>query len=77
MRRWNWSLGVEVEPIVINTGPLILLEKAGALDLVGDLGMEFICPPAVRSELDVGATKGYAPIIQPWLTVLPLSEPLS
>ena len=66
-----------VETIVINTGPLILLEKAGALDLPARLAYRFVCPSAVRLELDAGAAKGYAAVKAAWLTVLPLKVPLS
>ena len=65
------------EPIVINTGPLILLEKAGALDLAVRLPFQFVCPPAVRLELDAGAAKGFPVLDLPWLFVQPLKTPLS
>lgn len=65
------------EPIVINTGPLILLEKAGALDLPSRLPLQFVCPPAVLRELDAGVAKGYTVPQLPWLTMLPLKAPLS
>ena len=42
------------ERIVINTGPLIVLSRIEALDIVGQLPYRFICPDAVRSELDKG-----------------------
>jgi predicted nucleic acid-binding protein len=70
-------LAVALETIVINTGPLILLEKAGALDLPARRPFQFVCPPAVRGELDAGGAKGYAAVNVPWLTVLPLNAPLS
>jgi uncharacterized protein len=73
----NWSSPVAVEPIVINTSPLILLEKAEALDLVPRLPFQFFCPPSVRAELDAGAAKGFPTINVPWLSVLSLKTPLS
>jgi predicted nucleic acid-binding protein len=68
---------VAAEPIVINTGPLILLEKAGALELPARLAYQFVCPPAVRLELDAGAAQGHPAIVVPWLSVLALKTPLS
>lgn len=63
--------------IVINTGPLILLDKIGALEIAGQLPCSFICPPAVRAELDAGVVKGGAAIEPHWLTIKPLVSPLS
>lgn len=47
------------ERIVINTGPLIALARAEALDLAGRLPLRFICPREVREELDAGTAEGY------------------
>jgi len=68
---------VGAESIAINTGPLILLEKAGALEIVGRLPYQFVCPMAVRLELDAGKAKGFPTIDVPWLTTIPLKAPLS
>jgi predicted nucleic acid-binding protein len=65
------------ERIVINTGPLIALARMGALDVIGHLPLEFICPAEVKDELDEGAAQGYALIAPPWLTVVSLNSPLS
>ena len=65
------------ERIVINTGPLIALARMDALDAIGQLPVEFLCPSEVRQELDEGAAQGYAVIVPSWLTVIPLSVPLS
>ncbi len=65
------------EPIVINTGPLIALARMDALDVIGQLPLEFICPAEVMDELDEGAAQGYKLIAPSWLTVVPLSTPLS
>lgn len=64
------------ETIVINTGPLILLDKAQAFDVVSRLGFDFIAPPAVRSELDAGTAKGLPAIHPPWLAIVPLNGPI-
>ena len=46
------------ERIVINTGPLIALARMDALDAIGQLPVEFVCPSEVRQELDEGAAQG-------------------
>ena len=65
------------ERLVINTGPLILLSKAEALDAIGLLPYDFLCPRAVRNELDSGVVKGYPAVAPSWLTVHSISEPIS
>lgn len=69
MRTPNWGSPVAADVLVINTGPLILLAKASALDVVGRLPFEFVCPKAVRAELDEGAAKGYPEVRPSWLKV--------
>jgi len=61
------------ERIVINTGPLIVLSRIEALDIVGHLPYLFICPDAVRSELDKGESAGHPRIAPSWLQVIPLA----
>lgn len=65
------------ELVVINTGPLILLGKAGALEIAADLTLEYICPPAVRAELEAGVRKGHVANLPEWVRVVPLKAPLS
>jgi uncharacterized protein len=77
MRPTNWSSLVATEFIAINTGPMILLEKADALDVAARLPYRFVCPLAVRAELDAGVAKGYPVVNPPWLSVLPLKTALS
>jgi len=48
-----------------------------ALDVIGRLPLEFICPSEVKDELDEGAAHGYQLIAPPWLTVVPLTGHLS
>ena len=58
--------------IVINTGPVIALIRMEAIDVVGQLPYEFLCPPEVQAELEASAAKGH-PVIHPsWLQVQPL-----
>lgn len=42
------------ESIVIDTGPLITLDRIGALDIPGKFPLDFLCPAEVRRELDEG-----------------------
>ncbi len=65
------------ETIIINTGPLILLDKIEALDLFGKLPVKFICPSAVRQEIDAGIHHSRTAITPAWLSVKPLKAPLS
>jgi len=66
-----------VEPIVINTGPLITLDRIGGLDIPGKLPFDFICPAEVRAELDEGRRTGYSDVSPDWLRVEQLRAPLS
>ncbi len=68
---------MENDIIVINAGPLILLDKINALDVAGALPCRFICPPAVRREVDAGIHRNNSLIRPDWLTVKPLSSPMS
>jgi uncharacterized protein len=66
-----------VERIVVDTGPLIALARIEALDPIGRLPFEFLCPWEVREELDQGATAGHPQIDASWLQVARLRQPLS
>jgi predicted nucleic acid-binding protein len=61
------------ERIVINTGPLIVLARIEALEVIGQLPFQFICPDAVRLELDKGESAGHPRIAPAWLQVVPLA----
>jgi len=63
--------------IVINTGPLITLDRIGALDVAGQLPFSFVCPSEVREELDEGHRAGYQAINPAWLQTEALVTPLS
>ncbi len=65
-----------VERLVTNTGPLIALTRANALEVAGRLPFRIICPPQVRAELDAGLTEGHERIQPSWLTIEPLERPL-
>jgi predicted nucleic acid-binding protein len=60
------------ERVVINTGPLIALARADALEIAAQLSIEFLCPPAVRRELDAGASIGRIEVRPTWLVEIPL-----
>ncbi len=47
------------EKIVVNTSPLLSLAKMQALDAVGKLPFEFVCPVEVEAEILAGANQGY------------------
>jgi predicted nucleic acid-binding protein len=63
------------KPLVINTGPLIALDRMGCLDEIGRLPYRFVCPREVRVELDTGVAAGHPPILPRWLDVETLSAP--
>jgi predicted nucleic acid-binding protein len=65
------------ETIVINTGPLILLEKAQAFGIISQLPLHFIAPLAVEAELGAGTARGFPAINPPWLNFVALSNPVS
>jgi len=48
--------------IVINASPLIAFARMGALDIIGQLPFDFVCPQQVKDELDEGAARGYVAI---------------
>jgi len=62
---------------VINTGPLITLDRIGGLDIPGKLPFDFICPAEVRAELDEGRRTGYSDVSPDWLWIEQLRAPLS
>ena len=50
-----------VERIVINTGPMIALGRAEALEPMKQSPIEFIAPEQVRRELELGEASGHRP----------------
>lgn len=68
---------MENDFIVINTGPLILLDKIEALDVAGALPCRFVCPLAVRREIDAGRRRNNSSITPDWLTVKDVAAPAS
>lgn len=45
-----------IKRIVIDTGPLITLQRIEAIQTVGQLPFEFVAPEEVRAELDAGVS---------------------
>ena len=64
------------ERAVIDTGPLIALQRADALDVIGTLPIEFMSPAQVQQELNEGVQRGHAAVTAPWLRVEKVSTPL-
>ena len=63
--------------LVINRGPLIILDRIKALDVAGQLPYHFLCPQEVRAELDQGEILGHRKIAPPWVAVYPLRGAIS
>ena len=66
-----------IKRIVINTGPLITLQRIKAIQTVGQLPFEFVAPEEVRAELDAGVSAGHPHVDPPWLRICQLRDPLS
>ncbi|MBI5480591.1 MAG: DUF3368 domain-containing protein [Deltaproteobacteria bacterium] len=64
------------ERLVVNSGPLIALARADALEVAAQLQLDFVCPPQVRAELDAGEARGHPAVRPGWLAVVPLAHPL-
>jgi predicted nucleic acid-binding protein len=69
-----------VKPAVLNASPLIILARAGYLDLLGKLVSPVVIPRAVAMEINAGPTEDPAVrfLAQPsWLSVVDLTPTLS
>jgi len=64
------------EPLVIDTGPLILLAKIDALSLLSELPYRFIAPQEVMDELAAGVAVGHPAVECPDLEVVKLVSPI-
>ncbi len=62
--------------IVINTGPIIALTRADALEILVRLPLEFVCPPQVEEEILAGAALGHPFRWPAGLNVMALTGPL-
>jgi predicted nucleic acid-binding protein len=69
-----------VKPAVLNASPLIVLARAGYLDLVPKLVSSVVIPRAVATEVSAGPPEDPAVSFlarSSWLTVVDLNPPLS
>jgi predicted nucleic acid-binding protein len=67
----------EAEQVVINTGPLITLGRAGAFAVIEQLPIRFIAPPPVVEEIAAGAAAGHSITLPGWIEVVALAAPLA
>lgn len=63
-------------PVVIDTGPLILLAKIDMLPLLTRLSYQFVAPQEVIDELEAGHELGHQAVDVSWLRVLSLKTPI-
>ena len=66
-----------VESLVINTGPLISLGRAGALDIIEQLPVRILAPQEVAQEIEVGKRAGLPVVMPTWVEVLVLATPVA
>ncbi len=64
-----------IKRIVINTGPLITLQRLAAIQTIGQLPFEFVAPEEVRAELDAGVSVGHPQVDPTWLRICQLQNP--
>jgi len=65
------------ERIVINTGPLVALGRAGVTATVAKVPLDFIAPLEVQREVQRGPSAGHETIDTSWVRFVPLAIPLS
>jgi hypothetical protein len=65
------------ERIVINTGPLISLDRIGCQEILAELPYEFLCPEQVQQELAEGEKAGHPRISLRGVNVVALAKPIS
>jgi predicted nucleic acid-binding protein len=63
--------------LVVNTGPIIALARAEALDVAAKLPIEFVSPIEVLAELDEGTRQGHPSMPIEWVRFLALDAPIS
>jgi predicted nucleic acid-binding protein len=64
------------DEVVINTGPLLALERCGALDVIARLPLAFVSTREVHDELTAGAEAGHAVIVPECVHFHALSDPI-
>jgi predicted nucleic acid-binding protein len=65
------------ERIVLDTGPILALACADALNPIGDLPIDFVAPIEVRDELEEGVRRGYPAAAATWLRFAKLTAAVS
>ena len=66
-----------VNEVVINTGPLLALERCGALAVIGHLPINFLSTQEVQAELTAGAGAGHPVVIPSWVRFDVLANPIN
>jgi predicted nucleic acid-binding protein len=65
------------ERIVVNTGPIVALSRAGITAAVAQMPIEFLSPMEIRQELDKGPPAGRALVDASWIRFVLRTTPLS
>ena len=57
--------------VIVNTSPLIALNRIERMNLLRDLYTKVVCPRSVIDEIEAGVLKGHTPAmaLPPWLSV--------
>jgi predicted nucleic acid-binding protein len=66
-----------VERIVVNTGPIVALSRAGVTGAVARMPIEFISPMEIRREIDKGPPAGRELVDFTWVRFILRTTPLS
>jgi predicted nucleic acid-binding protein len=65
------------ERLVINTGPIVALARAGLTATIAKMPLDFLTPLQVQREIQQGPAAGHALIDISWVQPMPLAMPLS
>jgi predicted nucleic acid-binding protein len=65
------------ERIVINTGPLVALGRAGVTEAMAKMPLDFLAPREVEREIQQGPAAGHQPVDISWVRFMPLAQPIS
>jgi predicted nucleic acid-binding protein len=65
------------ERVVINTGPIVALSRAGVTAAVAQMPLEFLSPMEIRRELDKGPPAGRELVDSSWIRFVLRATPLS
>jgi predicted nucleic acid-binding protein len=73
----SWRSCAMVERIVVNTGPIVALSRAGVTGAVAQMPIEFISPMEIRREIDKGPPAGREAVDLTWVRFVLRTTPLS